>query len=99
MEELAVQVIAQEERLTEIRGYTGVWPELVCTPVRGLRNPIPSFHEAVESIQQQEAPHKKARHQLPEPFKGKRKGGEAEVFAIKMHLFFGKYPIFPDEPH
>ena len=99
MEELAVQVNMQEIQLTEIRGYTTIRPELIRTPVRGLHNPIPSFHKAVKSTQQQEAPPKKAHHQLPEPFEGKKKGGEAEVFAIKMDLFFGEYPILQEEPH
>ena len=99
MEEIAVQVNAQEERLAEIQGYTAIRPESVCTPVRRLHNPTPSFHKAIESTHQQEALPKKACHQLPKPFKGKRKGGEAEVFAIKMDLFFNEYPIFQEEPH
>jgi hypothetical protein len=102
MQELAAQVNRQEGELENIRTLVGYQqrPESVRSARQEFapHSPAPSFHEAVHSTQRLEGLPKKARHQLPEPFEGKKKGGEAETFAIKMDMFFSEYPVFEEEP-
>jgi hypothetical protein len=103
MEELAAQVNRQEGELEHMKRHMGYQarPESVRSIERepASHSPILSFHEAVHSTTRQEGLPKKARYQLPEPFEGRRKGGEAETFAIKMDMFFSEYPVFEEEPY